>query len=99
MITILFCYVFSYLPFIIIIVINFELDYVNPQLCPFSVKYFPSPGRAVLRILIEDLTSKSNLLLLYLLSATKLYFEKRPVIFNPIKCKETIHLGIMVILQ
>ena len=44
-----------------------------------------SPGSGVLYILIDDLTSISDLLLFTLSSASKPHFEKRPVIGNCIK--------------
>ena len=66
---------------------------------PFSVTYCPSPGRGVLYIFIDDLTPKSALVLLALLSASKPYLKNRPGIVNPIKCKQIIQGGLLVILQ
>ena len=66
---------------------------------PFSVRNFPRYGRGVICISIGDLTSKSVLFLFTLLGASKPHFEKIPVIVDPIKCKQTIHEGLLVILQ
>ena len=74
-------------------------NYVNPLLYPVSVINFTCPGRVVIYILIGELTSKSALLLLTLLSVRKPHFKKRPVIVNPIKCKQKIHGVLLVILH
>ena len=54
---------------------------------PFSVSDFPIPGRGILYILIIDLTAKSTLVLLTLLSVSKPHLENHLAIVNPIKGK------------
>ena len=61
-------------------------SYVNTLLYPFSVRNCPRHGYGVLYILIDDLTSKSSMLLFTLLSTSKPHFEKWPVMGNHIKC-------------
>ena len=61
-----------------------QVNYVNPILYSVSVSNCPSPECGVLCILIGNLTVKSALLLFNILSASKLHFEKRPVIGNHI---------------
>ena len=49
------------------------MNYVNPLLYPVNVRNFPRFGCGILYIFLGDLTSKSALLLLALLSASKKY--------------------------
>ena len=65
---------------------HLQVNYINPLLYPVSVRGCPSPVRGILCILIGDLTPKSALLLFTLLSASKPYFKKRPIIGNNIEC-------------
>ena len=64
-----------------------------------SVSGRPRPGSGVLYILIGDLTSKIALVLLTLLISSKPHFEKCPGIVKPIKRKQRIQEGLLVILQ
>ena len=73
-----------------------QVNYVNPLLYPVNVIDFPSLGRDVLSIFIDD---HSALSLLTLSSARKPHPKKRPLIVNPITCKQKIHGGLLVILQ
>ena len=66
---------------------------------PFGVSYFYRSEHGVFCISIDDLTSKSALVLLTLLSASKPHSKKSPGIFNPKKWKQTIQEGILVIIQ
>ena len=53
-----------------------QVNYVNTLLYPFSARNCPRPGHGLLCILIDDITSKSSLLLFTLLRVIKPHFEK-----------------------
>ena len=72
---------------------------MNPLLYIVSESDCNSSGRAGLCILIDDLTLKSAMLLCILKSASKSHFDKHSVIGSPVRCKQTIHVGLLFTLQ
>ena len=86
-----------------ILILRYTLGFmkkcINLLLYPVILSDCPSPDRGVLCILIDELISKSALLLFTILGASKPQYQKRPVFGNRTQCLETVHRGILVILH